>query len=265
METMKIKYTLSKACKVIDGFSGKPLEDAVVTLESMMTCGTPQTGAGLNYRFKKKGNGFYIAIDLEDREYRGRAECHGYERQSFSFKANEEDPEILLITMIPDHADNRIDLTGIMKKSGKKAKDFSFFYSIDCDEYRRRVSSEVKAEGKKIRLHSYQEDSLEGRKFAVEAVSGIYTLGNFDYVDKEYKLCQAVRKEIEMGDFVHLLLQGRTDENGLFHIGLPRHITKSQTDIIFFSQNKNCRVTLDLKKRKKDGGTDAYGPISVSL
>lgn len=57
---MRIRYQLSKACKVIDGFTGLPLSQAVVTW------GTDHR------RFLNKGNGFFCGGEFGRRHFSGK-------------------------------------------------------------------------------------------------------------------------------------------------------------------------------------------------
>lgn len=234
---MKIQQSISKICKIIDVFDGNPLEKATVQLE------------GKNDFFLHKNGGFYIVTNLEEGFYHATVTCLHYKTKNISFRVSKEDKEIVLVSLCPSNIDVCVKLSGKMTIKKRKAADVPFYYTIDCEEYKKRISSEIKKEGSNICLYTYNDTSLEGRKFAIEGIDGIYTLGNYDYQNKQYKLLQNMKSTIGTGTISYLLFEGMTDENGCFQIFLPNHLIKEEeTELLFFIEKKSCRIVLQSKK-----------------
>lgn len=191
---------------------------------------------------------------MEGGTFQGKVSCKGYDEGAFFFTVNpdEIDEEVLLISLIPSHGDLRLEIRGSLRVSRKKAVRQTFYYTADCELYRKRLSAKIEKNSQRIRLHTYGDDSLEGRKFAMERSEGIYTLGAFDYVDLQYKLSHGAAGEVESGEPAYLLFDGQTDEKGQFSVVLPRFISEEGSDLIFFSEKKNCRIHLDFENMPKE-------------
>lgn len=234
---MKIQQSISKIFKVIDAFNGNPLEKAEICLKEK------------NSSFLHKNGGFYIVTNLKEGFYHAVVKCAQYKTKEFSFQIADNDKEIILISLRSSNIDICTELFGKMIMKRKKAADISFYYTIDCEEYKKRISSDIKKGDSNIHLYTYDDTSLEGRKFAMEETQGIYILGNYDYRNKRYKLLQNIKDTIEIGMSAYLLFEGRTDENGYFQIFLPNYLIKEgTTEFLFFTEKKSCRFILQSKK-----------------
>lgn len=234
---MKFQQSISKIFKVIDAFNGNPLEKAEIQLEEK------------NSSFLHKSGGFYIVTNLEEGFYHAVVKCAQYKTKKFSFQIIDDDKEIILISLCSSNIDVCTEFSGKMIIKRKKAANISFYYTVDCEEYKKRISSDIKKGDSNIHLYTYDDTSLEGRKFAMEETEGIYILGNYDYRNKQYKLLQNMKDTIEIGTSAYLLFEERTDENGYFQIFLPNHLIKEETiELLFFTEEKSCRFTLQSKK-----------------
>lgn len=234
---MQIQFIVSKIWKVIDIFTGKPIQNAKVHI--------------LNTKIKglEKGNGFYVFYNLIPNTYEMIISAEGYDTKTVLFEVKEEAlDEPSLISLIPRGVEGIQKLYGYLECNGELAKNTVFYYSLCCQEYQKRISTNVQTGNDTIRLQVYDDISLEGRKFAVEDVPGIYTLGRYDYVEKKYKMKEQTKEEMEMGFFAYLLFEEETDETGQFEILFPRYLIQTEeAEILFFLGNHmiSKKVTKD--------------------
>ncbi len=188
-----------------------------------------------------KGNGFFVAVNLKKGTHYATVSADGYNTKKISFETEEIcTDEAMLVSLLPANTDEYIRVCGVLKINDKKAEKKVFYYTFCCEEYRKRITSDVKNGSDTIRLQIYEDISLEGRKFALEKALGIYTLGRYDYVEKKYKLKESSKQDMEMGRFAYLLFEGETDNGGRFEIALPKFIMNEDRILaLFFFEDKS--------------------------
>lgn len=188
-----------------------------------------------------KGNGFFVAVNLKIGTYHATVSADGYNTKKISFEAEEIcTDEAMLVSLLPANTDEFIGVCGVLKLNEKKAERRVFYYTFCCEEYKKRITSDVKNGSDTIRLQIYEDTSLEGRKFALEEDLGIYTLGRYDYVEKKYKLKENSKQDMEMGQFAYLLFEGETDNEGRFEIAFPKFIMNEDKVLaLFFFENRS--------------------------
>lgn len=237
---MEIRYSLSKVCKVIDGFTGKPLEKVhfMMGIQEMHCI--------------SKGQGVFIFLNMEQGCYPMIVTSVGYESKQFVLEIAEKE-EILLLCMIPNQMNNSFLVRGKMKDGKKLLKNKLFYYTLDCQEYRKRLQAQMNIGEKGICLYSYDDLSLEGRKFAMEGKKGIYVFGTFDYIEKKYKLPGSSSVKANAGEAVYLLFESRTDDGGYFSIVLPKHLLNETTnELLFFLEKQSVRLSVDWTKESDE-------------
>ncbi|MDD3571211.1 MAG: hypothetical protein PHY44_08945 [Lachnospiraceae bacterium] len=214
---------------MIDVFSGRPIEHAKVHISET------------NSFMVNKGNGFFVAINLKNGTHNATVSAVGYEIKKISFETEEIcTDEAMLVSLMPANTEELIRVGGELKVGEKKAANQAFYYTFCCEEYRKRITSDVKNGSDTIRLQMYDDTSLEGRKFVLEEALGIYTLGRYDYVEKRYKLKENSKQDMEMGQFAYLIFEGKTDNNGRFEIVFPKFIMNDDRVLaLFFLENKS--------------------------
>jgi hypothetical protein len=200
-----------------------------------------------------KGNGFFVALNLKKGTYYATVSAEGYHTKKISFEIEETyTDDVMLVSLLSANTDEYIHICGVLKVNRKKAEKREFYYTFCCDEYRKRITSDVKNGSDTIRLQIYEDTSLEGRKFALEEALGIYTLGRYDYVEKKYKLKESSKQDMEMGQFAYLLFEGETDDEGRFEIYFPKFIMKDDciTALFFLGNKSTCNEILKDQKNE---------------
>lgn len=219
-------HYLSAACKLVDTFSGAPIQGATIIAQPTQK------------KFMEKGNGLYAISDLEDGTYLFIITAHGYTTQQRQFVIGETEKEFTCF-LYPNQSAQSISLSGNMTQEGKKLTHTVFYFAIDQVRYRGVLQGEMQKGEQQIRFHIYRNESLEGRRFAIAQDTDTYTLGKFDYMQKQYRMKEQAQKTFVRGSEVYLLFEAQTDAEGNFLLCLPRYLWETPTlQMIFFLQKK---------------------------
>ena len=219
-------HYLSAACKLVDAFSGAPIQGAIILAEPSQK------------RFLEKGNGLYAISNLESGTYFFTITAQGYAIQKRRFIVGETEKEFTCF-LYPNQSEQSILLSGSMTQGGQPLTHTVFYFAIDQVRYRGILQGETQKGEKQVRFHIYRNESLEGRRLAIARDTATYTLGKFDYLQKQYRMIEQAEKTFTKGSEVYLLFEAQTDSAGKFTLCLPRYLWETDTlQIIFFLQKK---------------------------
>ena len=241
---MNICFSVSKVFKLIDIFSGNVLEKANIYIVQM------------KQKFIEKGNGFYVATDLQEGEYTVLITLTGYETKSMNFYISSHgNYDAELIGIVPKQ-EGIARINGVISLAGKIYNENFFYYTLCCEEYKKRVVIDIFKENTTIKLQIKNELSLEGRKFAVQHGNSVYSLGAYDYVEKKHKIETSFVENIAVGEFAYLLFESKTNKKGQFEVLVPTYLLeKDSGELFFFIEGKtvimkfenNNKEYLDIK------------------
>ena len=239
-ELIKIQFRLSKIFKIIDAFSNKIIDDAVVDIVGEKTA------------VLSKKNGFYVFSNLENREYTVNISCKGFKEKTVTFFPDGDSEIAQLIMLIPsDEAKMRV-LFGTLKEGRKKAALKKFYYAVCVKEFSVTISGNFKKEDSFIKIQAYDKIFLEGRMFATENnEKEVITLGSYDFIGKKYKTENNASNDISIGETAYLLFEGETDENSCFEIYIPKIFGYDSFEMLFILGEKSCQLEIGKKDEIK--------------
>ncbi|MFI3174330.1 MAG: hypothetical protein R3Y53_03895 [Bacillota bacterium] len=236
---MKIQYKLSKVFKVIDIFSGKVLDNVNVTSDKAT--------------FLVKGNGFYIAQNLENGVYETTFSLHGYEDKTLAFQIEESTEAVVeqLISLIPAKKELIYKQEGQLKNHKNKV----LYYTLCCQEYKKRITLDGEEGTNILRLQmpEREESALEGRYFAIENGKNVHTLGKYNFVKNAHTVKETLKESIPVGKFAYLLFETATNEKGEFTLLLPKHLMSEGENSIFIYVDGKTKLIPLTKKEISDG------------
>lgn len=221
-------HYLSAACKLIDTFSGTPIQGATIMAEPT------------HQKFMEKGNGFYAIANLENGLYCFTITAYGYVPQQRQFIVGKMEKEFTCF-LYPDQPSDSIMVSGDMTQNGKPLIHTIFYFAIDQMRYRGILQGETQKGDKQVRFHMYRDESLEGRRLAIAQDGSTYTLGKFDYMQKQYTMKEKAQATFSKGSEVYLLFEVQTDHVGNFSFCLPRYVWETDILQILFFFGKNIK------------------------
>lgn len=219
-------HYLSAACKLMDTFSGAPIQGATIIAKPTQK------------KFMEKGNGLYAISDLEDGSYFFTITAHGYVPQQRQFFVGTQEKEFTCF-LYPNQQSQSVILSGRMTKEEQPLIHTIFYFAIDQIRYCGILQGAVQKGERQVRFHMYRDESLEGRRLAIAQDTTTYTLGKFDYLQKQYDMIEEAKKTLAKGSAVYLLFEAQTNHAGEFSICLPKYLWQKDTlQILFFFEEK---------------------------
>jgi len=144
--------------------------------------------------------------------------CKGYKPVKMDLELNTDNtssPEIILMEL-EENAQNMQDKFVLTGKLAKTKKDF--YYNILRKGSLYRLSGNSEKGQNLLKLNFSENISLEFRKIIIGDMPKIYTLQEYDFINKGYILDKPLEQDTQTGDIIYLLNSGVTDEKGNYSI-----------------------------------------------
>lgn len=229
-EAVVIKYEMSKLVKLVDAFTGKSVEKAKILLHE-------------KNRFMDKGNGFYVAINLENGLYDAKIQANGYILKQVDIEVSEND-SVQLIMLTPNRKIDMLQVPVQLNCPEVPVHKIDIFYTIDTPDLKRIITANVQVNDKEIKLQNNIFLSLEGRKIGF-ASGDVLQLGELSYSNGKYNLSGEIREGIPMGASCNLLLETQTDEKGLAILEIPSYMVQNEdVELKIYKDSQLYKYTL---------------------